>query len=75
MFRKVETPEPSAKKITKFCDKILESFKTEKYVENFKICQEIIDSTDLPTDDQIKRARYTNELKEAATQYFLERGN
>ncbi|MEQ5284455.1 AIPR family protein [Providencia huaxiensis] len=67
---KVETPEPSAKKITKFCDKILESFKTDKYIKNFKICQEIIESIEMPTDDQIKRARYTNELKDAAIQYF-----
>lgn len=67
---KVDTPEPSAKKITKFCDKILESFKTDKYLENFKICQEIIESTEIPTDDQIKRARYTNELKDAAILYL-----
>ncbi|CRL60739.1 AIPR family protein [Proteus vulgaris] len=75
VFNKVETPDPAEKKITKFCDKILESFKTEKYIENFKVCQEIIDNTNLPTDDQIKRARYTNELRDVAIKYFSKKSN
>ena len=67
---KVDNIEPSSKKVTSYCDKIIKSLSSEKYIENFKICQEIIDSIELPTDDQIKRGKYSSDLREAAIAYF-----
>ncbi|HHL2709836.1 TPA: AIPR family protein [Yersinia enterocolitica] len=67
---KVEGIDPGAKKITKYCDKIISTFMSEDYIEYFKICQNIIDSIELPTDDQIKRAKYSNELRAAAEAYL-----
>ncbi|EGT0634162.1 AIPR family protein [Citrobacter freundii] len=70
VFGKVETPDPSSKKITAYCDKVLKTLLNEEYIENFKTCQRIIDSIEMPTDDQIKRGKYTSELKEAAEKFL-----
>ncbi|MBJ9080251.1 AIPR family protein [Citrobacter amalonaticus] len=70
VFGKAETPDPSSKKITAYCDKVLKTLLNEEYIENFKTCQRIIDSIEMPTDDQIKRGKYTSELKEAAEKYL-----
>ncbi|MFS7251657.1 AIPR family protein [Rahnella rivi] len=70
---KVENIDPSSKKITAYCDKVIKSFLNDSYTENFKKCQEIIDSIDIPTDDQIKRAKYSNDLKVAAEMYLIKK--
>lgn len=70
VFGKAETPDPSSKKITAYCDKVLKTLLNEEYIENFKTCQRIIDSIEMPTDDQIKRGKYTSELKDAAEKYL-----
>lgn len=67
---KTENIPPSSKKITNYCDKILKTFNTEKYMEIFTTCQSIIDSIELPSNDQIKRGRYTNDLREAAEKWI-----
>ncbi|EYI39877.1 hypothetical protein SEEH1576_07598, partial [Salmonella enterica subsp. enterica serovar Heidelberg str. 41576] len=51
-------------------DKVLKTLLNEEYIENFKTCQRIIDSIEMPTDDQIKRGKYTSELKEAAEKFL-----
>lgn len=67
---KVETPDPSSKKITAYCEKILSTLCNDEYIDNFRECQKIIDSIELPTDDQIKRGKYSSDLREAAEAYF-----
>lgn len=67
---KVETPDPSSKKITAYCERILSTLCNDEYIDNFKECQKIIDSIELPTDDQIKRGKYSSDLREAAEVYL-----
>ncbi|EPH0348855.1 AIPR family protein, partial [Raoultella ornithinolytica] len=49
---KIDTPDSSSKKISKYCDNILKTLLNEEYIEHFKTCQKIIDSIEMPTDDQ-----------------------
>ncbi|EKQ8001231.1 AIPR family protein [Raoultella ornithinolytica] len=67
---KIDTPDSSSKKISKYCDNILKTLLNEEYIEHFKTCQKIIDSIEMPTDDQIKRGKYTTELKDAAEEFL-----
>ncbi|WP_288446826.1 AIPR family protein [uncultured Serratia sp.] len=72
---KVENIEPSSRKITKHCERIVNTFSSEEYLENFKVCQKIIDSIEMPTDDQIKRGKYTSDIRDAAEAYFKQLKN
>lgn len=67
---KVETPDPSSKKITAYCANIIKTLCNDEYVEYFKTCQKIIDSLETPTDDQIKRGKYSSDLRDAVELYF-----
>ena len=70
---KVESIDPSSNKTTKYCDKILKTFDSDEYYKIFKICQKIIDSIEEPTKDQIKRGKYTSDLRNAAERFLLQK--
>ena len=68
---KVEDIKPNARRIPAYCQKIQRSLRNnDEFLKNIAICHEIIDKAPSATDDQIKRAKYTNELIKAAMEYF-----
>lgn len=68
--KSMEVPAPNSGKITAFCNKVMRTLTTDEYVENFKECQKIIDRLPFPTDDQIKRGKYTSDLRAMAVEHF-----
>lgn len=68
--KSVGTPAPNSGKMTAYCDKLMKTLTSDAYIVYFKECQDIIDSIPWPTDDQIKRGKYTSELKAAAEVYL-----
>jgi hypothetical protein len=68
--KSVDTPAPNSGKMTRYCDKLMKTLTNDAYVVYFRECQDIIDSIPFPTDDQIKRGKYTSELKSAAEAYL-----
>lgn len=68
---KVEDIKPNAKKLSAYCKKVQQSISDNaEFIKNIEICHSIIDSTMMPTDDQIKRGKYTSELTTAAVEYL-----
>ena len=69
---KVENIFPSSNKADKYAEKIIKSLstKTKSYTGVFEKCQEIIDSVGFPTDYELKRAKFTQDLQNAATKYL-----
>ncbi|EJH5690897.1 abortive phage infection protein, partial [Escherichia coli] len=68
--KSMDVPAPNSGKITPFCNNIMKTLTTDEYVENFKECQKIIDKLPFPTDDQIKRGKYTSDLRTMAAEHF-----
>ncbi|WP_114793832.1 AIPR family protein [Vibrio cholerae] len=68
VHNKVESIPCNSKKAEKYAEKVISSLvsKDKKYIGYFKRCHEIIDSIPTPSDDQIKRNRFTVELMEQA---------
>jgi hypothetical protein len=69
---KVELINPGANKVGKYCEKMLKILLDEKksYEKYFAKCIDIIKELPLPTDDQLKRAKYNAELKQKAIEYL-----
>lgn len=66
---KVESMQGNSKKAEKYADKVIKvlNSKDKKYIAIFKKCHQLIDNLPVvPTDDQIKRIKFTNELREHA---------
>lgn len=61
-------PPPNSSKADKYARKIIETLNSSKkeYIEIFKKCQDLVDSVGVPSDDAIKRAKFTNTLIHAA---------
>lgn len=68
----VESPQPNSKKADAYSSKIISVLNSEdrRYVEMFDRCQTIIDSVGKPSDDELKRARFSAEIR-VATQAIL----
>lgn len=68
---KVEDIKPNSNKISLYCKKVQKSLTNiPQFTSAIESCHEIIDSIPTPTDDQIKRGKYTNDLTNAAKEYF-----
>ena len=69
---KVENILPASKKADKYAEKMIKSLNSENkdYMKKFEKCHEIIESVGIPTDYELKRAKYSQELQEAAKYYL-----
>lgn len=66
----LDTPAPNSGDINKYCNRIIKTLTSDDYITHFKECQNIIDTIPFPTDDQIKRGKYTSDLRSAADVYL-----
>jgi len=59
-----DTPPPNSKKSEAYARKLIDALNAEdrSYVRTFERCQRIIDSVGFPTDDELKRARFGQDL-------------
>lgn len=64
----MDTPPPNSKKAEAYSLKLIEALNSESrsYIKTFEQCQTIIDEVGFPTDDELKRAKFANELIAAA---------
>ena len=64
---KVEVPQPNSKKAESYAAKLISTLNSEKkpYIQIFEQCQNIIDQVGIPTDDTLKREKYTVDLMNA----------
>lgn len=70
---KVSKIQPNANNASKYAEKVIKTLASSdrKYTNIFKKCFEIIDLFELaPTTDQLKRSRFTNDLREKADEYL-----
>jgi hypothetical protein len=61
-----KTPELNSKKITPFCQKIIEvlSSPREDFLKNYQTCVDVIEAGGWATKDRLKRSLHTEELKQ-----------
>lgn len=59
-----DTPPPNSKKAEAFARKLIDALNDESksYIKTFEKCQRIVDAVGLPTDDELKRARFGQDL-------------
>jgi hypothetical protein len=71
---KVENIDPASHKVNKHCEKIIDVLQdvNKSYIDYFKKCQDIIDILEKPTDDSIKRGKYTSDLISQAKKYLAD---
>lgn len=64
----MDTPMPNSKKAALYASKLIDALNSENrsYIRTFEKCQRIIDSVGFPTDDELKRAKFTSEVMSAA---------
>jgi AIPR protein len=64
---KVDVPQPNSKKAEVYAAKIISTLNSDKrpYIQIFEKCQSIIDQVGIPTDDTLKREKYTVDLMNA----------
>lgn len=74
---KIETPQPNSGKAEAYANKIIQILNSEKrtYIQLFEKCQEIINSIGFPTDDEIKRGKFTADLMKATASYISQQKN
>jgi AIPR protein len=67
--RNIKAPELNSKKITPYCQKILEilSSPREDFLKNYQTCVEVIEAGGWATKDRLKRSLHTEELKQILT--------
>ncbi|MFC0348633.1 AIPR family protein [Undibacterium danionis] len=65
---KMDTPQPNAKKAEQYAMKLIELLNSEDkaYIKVFEKCQKIIDLVGFPSDDVLKRGRFTQDIMAAA---------
>jgi hypothetical protein len=69
--KKVSEMRPNSNKVTTYCNKIQNTIlDPNKFANAVEDCHRIIDSIPSPTDDQIKRGKYTADLIVAAKEYL-----
>ena len=63
---------PNSSKAKSYCEPIIKSLtsSTKQYENIFQHCYRIIDTIDFPTSDVLKRARFTNDLRDATKKYI-----
>lgn len=71
----VENINPASKKADKYAEKIIKTLNSsnKSYIALFEECHKIIDSVGIPSDDELKRAKFTSALLEAARKHFSAR--
>lgn len=69
---KMETPQPNSKKAESYATKIIDLLSSDNkaHIKIFEKAQKIIDSIGFPTDDALKRARFTQELMAAVSKHL-----
>jgi len=65
---KIETPRPNSNKAEAYASKIIGTLTSndKAYIKIFEKCQKIIDSVGFPTDDALKRGKFSLDLMAAA---------
>jgi len=65
---KVEDIHPNSGKASKYTNDIIQCLLSEErsYIEHFERCQEIVDTVGQPTDDSLKRGKFTADLRAKA---------
>lgn len=66
--KKMDVPPSNSNKADGYAKKIIEILQSEdkKYISLFQKAQDLVGLIDNPTDDELKRAKYTNLIREAA---------
>lgn len=69
---KMETPPPNSKKAEAYAAKIISLLNSDdkQYVRVFEKCQKIIDAIGLPSDEALKRDRFTQEVVAEAAKHI-----
>lgn len=64
----MDAPQPNSRKAEEYASQLINALSAEKrsYIKVFERCQEIIDAVGFPTDDEIKRAKFGQEIMNAA---------
>jgi hypothetical protein len=73
VHKKVEEIQPNSKKASNYAEKIIDTLNSsdKKYTDIFVECFKIIDMVEpAPTNDQIKRSRFTSELRNKAIEHL-----
>lgn len=72
----IETPLPNSKKAEAYASKLITALNSESksYVKTFERCQKIVDEVGFPTDDELKRAKFGQELMAAAKRHLSNKG-
>lgn len=62
--RTTDTPPPNSKKAETFARGLIDALNAESksYIKTFETCQSIVDAVGMPTDDELKRARFGQDL-------------
>jgi hypothetical protein len=68
----MDVPPPNSRKAESYASKLIQSLTADerRYVKVFEKCQEIVNEVGLPSDDALKRARFSNELATAARRHL-----
>lgn len=69
---KTDVPPPSSGKADAYAQKIIRALSAEdkSYTKQFEQCQEIIQLTGIPSDDALKRGKFTADLVQKAAEYL-----
>jgi len=61
----MDTPPPNSRKAQAYASKLIESLNSgsRSYIKTFERCQKIVDDVGFPTDDELKRGKFTQELQ------------
>jgi len=61
----MDTPPPNSKKAQAYASKLIDSLNSgsRSYIKIFERCQKIVDDVGSPTDDELKRGKFTQELQ------------
>lgn len=64
---KLEVPQPNSKKAEAYAAKLISTLNSDRkpYIQIFEQCQKIIEQVGIPTDDSLKREKYTADLMRA----------
>ena len=68
-----DTPPPNSKKAEAYARKLISALNDEEkgYIKTFERCQRIVDAVGFPTDDELKRARFGQDLLAEAKRQLM----
>ena len=74
---KVQNVDPASNQVDGYCKKIIDVLQDadKSYIEYFKKCQDVVDRLERPTDDSIKRGKYTSDLRNEVREFLQSSGN